>query len=192
MEYGCIYESSNIDCPCRILKNGIVFCDFINFLGNMSLRGETDKIDHFLKYICPDLRDQWLYEVDLRHQAQAQEKKFLNNVKEGDIVFCISEIEEVIFLEKPNRRFGKCKYKTLDGEIKEEWGFCFRNISKGDKYIEYKVKEDNKLKDYKDLAKYYGFRVEVIKLKKGHLLKIYGDAQEELSNFLNLHLKTMI
>lgn len=66
------------------------------------------------------------------------------------------------------------------------------NISKGDKYIEYKVKENNKLKEYRDLARYYGFRVEAIKLKNGHLLKIYGDTQEELSNFLNLHLKTMI
>ena len=184
MDSLCYFKSDNVNCPCKIIKGNYEYCDFINFLGDLLLSGEQDRIDQFLENTCSLLKNQWLYERKLSRQGREQEKEFLDGVEEGDIVYCITEMEDVIFLEKSDKKFSKCKYKILDGEIKEQWGFCFRNISKGDKYIEYKVKNEKKLNGYRDLARHHGFRVEVIKLENSHLLKIFGDTQEELNEFL--------
>jgi len=139
-----------VDCPCKIIKGNYEYCDFITFLGDLLMRGKNDIIEQSLENICSLKRNQWLYEIKLSRQGREEEKGFLDGVEEGDIVYCIAEMEDVIFLEKSDKKFSKCKYKTLDGEIKEQWRFCLRNVSKGKKYNKYKLKDEKKVKAYKD------------------------------------------
>ena len=66
---------------------------------------------------------------------------------------------------------------------------CFRNISKADYYAEYNVEGKNyeaRTEILKERARELGFRVEIIKLNEGLLLKIYGNSQEDVDDFVAL------
>jgi hypothetical protein len=107
----------------------------------------------------------------------------------GDLVYCTSEIQNVYFLQKPTHRYGNCIYETINGEIKEAPTLCFRIVSKGSKCAQYKTKDQQIADSFDHLARSFGFRVEKIKLKDSYLLKIFGDTQEEVDDFV-FHLKT--
>ena len=96
------------------------------------------------------------------------------------------------FLEKPEYKQGYCKYKTRDGIIREAPSFCFANISKGNKFSEYETKEQYKVDLYARYARRKGYRVEKNKLNDFYLLKIFGDTQEEVDDFVGLLKKNLI
>ena len=143
----------------------------------------------FLRKICPEKRNSVLEHEYRAEILQRQTKRFLKKVNIGDIVFCTAEIHNVTLMEKSSDIFGNCKYKTIDGKIKELPSFCSRIISKGDKFTEYKT-IDKLIADYAAiLARKNGFRVEKINLEDLYVLKIYGDDQQEVSDFVTLCLE---
>ncbi|UCC21166.1 MAG: hypothetical protein JSV62_07795 [Promethearchaeota archaeon] len=179
-------------CPCREidLNNDVVYCNFIPYFG-ISLfednKNNSKKTDLLLKKVCPEVRNEVLHHDYRAKQLQKQEKFFLDNVKSGDRVFFTAEIYDVIFLEHPSNVYGDVKYKTIDGEIREAPAFCFRIISKGNKSAEYKTKDEYKADLYEMTAREYGYRVEKKKIKEEYIIRIFGDTQEEVDQFvLNL------
>lgn len=173
-------------CPCKIvdLEDDISFCNFVKMFAEMQIMGDSKKINIFLKKVCPEVRNEILHHDYRAEQLQKQKKEFLENVKPGDICFCTAEIHDVIFLEYPSNRYRDVKYKTVDGEIGEAPSFCFRIISKGNKFALYETKEKDKAEDYSRLVRRNGFRVEEEKKENIYLLKIYGDNQEEVDEFV--------
>lgn len=125
----------------------------------------------------------------LSSRDEKNRRRVFKKVTVGDAVYCTTEGEYVTLLEKPNKIGRKCKYKTLKGLINEQWAFCFRTISKGNATSEYEVKGkryEERALYLKHLACSNRFRVETQELRDSILLKIFGDLQEEVDNFINL------
>ncbi|MFX1345065.1 MAG: hypothetical protein ACFFAI_08140 [Promethearchaeota archaeon] len=176
-------------CPCKVLdlKKKIAYCNFINMFAESQITDKANhskKADSLLKKVCPEVRNEILHHDYRAEQLQKRKKEFLKRVQPEDICFCTAEIENVIFLEYPSNVHGDVKYKTFDGRISEAPSFCFSIISKGDKCAEYETNDKDKMESYERLARKNGFRVEVEQLKNGYLLKIYGDKQEEVDEFV--------
>jgi len=173
-------------CPCKIidLDNNISYCDLVNMFGELSLQHRPEQVNRLLKQICPDKKNLILYHEFEVKRNKEQAKKFLENVKPGDKVFCTAEIHDVIFLEKNTNAYGDCKYKTADGEIKTAPNFAFRILSKGNKFAEYRTENKYKADLYELKGKKYGFRVDRKDLENSFILKFYGDRQEDVDNFV--------
>ncbi len=177
ISHSCPYKTFDSD-------KGFNYCDFVNVYAELDIQGQMEKVNRLLKKICPELREEILhhhYKVD---QLRKQKKEFLAHVKQGDICFCTARVDNVIFIEHPSNIHGDVKYKTLDGEIREAPNFCFRIISKGNKFAEYETHDEEKAENYSRLARSNGFRVDVDKIKDTFFLKIYGDLQEEVDEFV--------
>ena len=124
---------------------------------------------------------------------------FFKNAKIGDKVYCFYGSPndlEVKLLEKPPdlRSSRHCKCQRKSGTIFNVYIDHLRIISKANYYGEYFIEgvEKRNEKSAKDLefqAKYYGFRAEIEEKDKGYLLKIYGDSQQEVDDFINLFIK---
>ncbi len=131
-----------------------------------------------------------------------------NKIKSGDIVYCTSICEDVIFVEGPEDKFfkdyhnlkkyeryppfpGDIIYRTIDGKVGKCGVAEIVKISSGSCFTEFKVNGKNKKSrqrvEYLEyLARSYGFKVEKNKVKKGYLLKFFGDLQEEVDDFVSL------
>jgi len=116
-------------------------------------------------------------------------QKSLLALKHGDRVYCTIGFSDVIFLEKEKPPSGFIKYKTLEGEEKREHSDRFRIISKGNKCAEYVVDGENyeeKAIIIERKARECGFRVEKTKGKNSYSLKIFGDTQDHVDDFVTL------
>ena len=147
------------------------------------------EVNILVNSVCRSVRNEIMNHEFFAQESRKMEKTFLEQVQMGDTVYCTTEGEIVILLEKPSELGEKCKYKTYDGLINEEWAFCFRTVSKGNMVSEYRVKDKN----YKErtlylehLARSNGFRVEKQKLGKSFLLRIFGDIQEKVDDFVSI------
>jgi len=145
---------------------------------------DSKKTDVLLKEVCPEVRNEILHHDYRAEQLQNIRKEFLGKVKPGDVVFCESQFHNVIFLDYPSTFYGYVKYKTIDGEIFEAPGSCFRILSNGTKWAEYKTKDKEKADNYYYLSRKNGYRVERSKLNNEYILKIFGDTQEEVDEFV--------
>ena len=128
-------------------------------------------------------------------------------IKPGDRVYCTKELSDVYFLEPPDKEYflkyyrykqegrefppftGNVKYKSLHSAINEVSIACIVKITEGKYFAEHLIKEkelnDKRNIDYCEyLARGAGFRVERQETKEGFLLKIYGDSQEKVDNFI--------
>ena len=145
---------------------------------------KTKETDDLLKKVCPEVRNEVMHHDYRAKKLREQEKAFLEKVKPVDIVFCTANIHNVVFLEYPSHKWDYCKYKYIKGEIRETPAFCCHIISKGTKYAEYKTKHEYKADLYDLTAREYGFRVEKEKVKEEYILKIFGDTQDEVDQFV--------
>lgn len=182
-------------CPCKSIdfENDISFCNFIKAYGKLEISENFKEKALLLKNVCPEVRNEILQHSYRVRQLQKQEKEFLEKVRPGDVVFCTAAIHDVVFLEHPSNIYGDVKYKTIDGEIREAPSFCFRIISKGNKFAEYETSDKEKADSYSRLARRNGFRVEKQKIKNVYVLKIYGDIQKEVDDFVtNLRIEFIL
>lgn len=116
----------------------------------------------------------------------------LNNAKIDDVIFCSVDYGgdgEVVLLEKPHTVSGHCLYRNKKGEVKScQVGHC-RTISKGGYMSECHTKgKDSEVEAMmiRWKAIQAGFRVEIQKVKSGYLLKIFGDSQREVDDFMTM------
>lgn len=129
-----------------------------------------------------------------------------SQLKIGDKVFCAKIFQDVVLLEIPSidvfsyyDKYGvlsidsDIKVKTLDGQVREVSIAAISKISKGNYFIEYEIgglklwkDKKNKAEELEYLARNYGFRVEREIIKNSIKLRIFGDSQEEVNNFIAL------
>ena len=176
-------------CPCKLFYAYRFFCNFSNMYAELLFRNENRKAQILLNSVCSVVKSEILYHDFIGKVVRKYEKDFLEHSKAGQQVYCTTECDNVILLKKADEVGGKCMFKTHEGKISEQWAFCFRTISKGDRSTEYEVKGKNfkkRAKNLEILAQFNGFRVEKQRLQKSFLLKIYGDSQEELDDFVAL------
>lgn len=166
-------------CQYKILDNNVFYCKFFDSFMKSSKVFKIERVK-----ICPELKAKLLHHDYLASYTQKQSRKFLAKVRIGEVVYCTTEMEDVIFLRSPKNQFGLCTYKTFEGMIKEARTMCFRRISRGNKYSDYKTTSTEDLNASEILARENGFRVEKVTLKDHYLLKIYGDKQEDVDHFV--------
>lgn len=182
-----ICDNSNISCPCKVadLESGFFYCNFIEMYADLCFHNKTEAANKLIRQVCPEVRNEVLHHDYIETQLQAQEKEFLEKARLGDIVFCTAEIHNVVLMDFPSHEHGYCKYKTINGEIKKAPAIYFRLISEGTKFAEYKTKDEYKADRYDLIARKNGFRVERKMLNNTHILRIFGDTQEEVDQFVN-------
>jgi hypothetical protein len=129
------------------------------------------------------------------------------DLKKDNIVYCTKKLDYVIFLEPPSESLikkylrakedgeidppfqGDIIYKTSKGEIRSAPAACIVKISNGNYCSEYEFKGKNREVNSKNkeiLARQAGFRTERIRCDNSTLLKIYGDSQVEVDDFISL------
>jgi len=139
---------------------------------------------------CPPIREEEKFKEFLIDLNKEHARDIIENAEIGDMIFCFIETAgdgEVILLEKPNTYMGQCLYKNQRGEIKScQVGHC-RTISKGAYFVEHFIKRnDSEIKSMmiERIALESGFRVEIQKTDSGHMVKIFGDKQQDVDDFM--------
>ena len=173
-------------CPCRVidLDNDMLYCNFMKNFAKLSIQNQEEKANHLINQICPKIRDHMLHHDALVDRLRKHTKIFLGKVKVGEICFCNLEEDNVIFLGYPADKYDNVKYKRLDGRVKTAPGFCFSIISKGNKTSEYKTEDESKAEKYSWMARRNGFRVIEGKSGDNFLIRIYGDNQDDVDEFI--------
>ena len=179
-------------CPLRIydLEKDILRCDFFRqnsiLICNRQLNRKTALVNKACDYIKKE-------EARLDSIVAVSHKKtldFLKNAQKGDNVFCrVGVFPEVKLLEKPlnDSEFVSCQIPN--GKIIRVQACHLYRISKGNSYGEHFIGNKEIAQELKRRANYHSFRVEVEERDNGYLLKIYGDTQQEVDDFINLYIK---
>lgn len=184
-----ICQSSKDDCICRKIHLNFRFCNFANVYASFLINKNHKAIDQLLEKVCKQTRNEVLYWNYTVKYGQPGKQRSVSELKHGDKVYCTTELSDVIFLEKEKLPSGYVKYKTLEGEEKREHSERFRIISKGNNYAEYIVDGENceeKAIIIERKARGCGFRVERAERKKSYILKIFGDSQAHVDDFVSL------
>lgn len=179
----------SIPCSCKLLYEDTFFCNFGNKYADLMFHHKNTDANILINSVCLSVKNEIMSNQFIVQESQRIENKFIEQANIGDTIYCATEGKIVTLLEKPSEVGEKCKYKTHDGLIGEEWTFCFRTISKGTIISEYIVKGngyEERALYLEHLARSNGFRVKKRKLKKSFLLKLFGDSQEEIDDFVNL------
>lgn len=182
----CYFDKDK--CPCRLvdLDSNISFCNFVRLFADILILNNERATNLFLDKVCDDKRNEVLHHDYRAGQLRKRFKKFLNQVKIGDLVYSIAEDQDVVFLESPTHKYGDCKYRIINGTVKKAPPFLFSMISKGKYYGKYETKNKDKADLYTLEARECGFRVEKHELEDHYVLKIYGDTQEEVDSFITV------
>ena len=110
------------------------------------------------------------------------------NAEEGSLVYSVSDFVDVILVEKPQSKYGPCKYKFVGkDQIFKKDPSHFRNISKSNIHIFIEFSNKSELVSCMNRARSWGFRVELMNDSNNPSIKIYGDNQEELFIFEEMH-----
>ncbi|MFX0058601.1 MAG: hypothetical protein ACFE85_16505 [Candidatus Hodarchaeota archaeon] len=142
-----------------------------------------------IEKICSERRLDIVHQRFIAKIGYRNAQEFLSQVKAGEKVYCITELSDVTFLEKDVPPYLWVKFKTSDGLEKIQHPACFRIISKGNKLAEYIVEGndyENRVKKIEREARGCGFRVEKKKLKNSYKLRIFGDKQDQVDDFVIL------
>ena len=147
-----------------------------------------------------------LIELNIKRAMDAFEK---GEMRVGDTVYCSKALEDVVLLEVPSRdhiEFYKknkyilpkeLRYKKKNGEIAEAPIPCFVKIKTGNYFREHWVgwtenRTEKEIEEFRNRADFleffsrgHGFRVERIEGDIFILLKIYGDSQDEVNEFVS-------
>lgn len=179
--------------PCQFahLDGDVHRCSYhrLNVLAGW-VRGDEQTADELTKQACPPIREEWEEKEYLAKIREGYANELIENAEVGDLVFCFEEIDgEVILLEKPETNVGNCVYKNKKGEIRSCIARLFRTLSKGNYCEEHHIKGDESEIDsrmIKRMAGEAGFRIEIEETSEGHLVKIFGDNQQEVDDFMTL------
>ncbi len=202
-------------CPCRVLIDGVDYCNFLQTYFNLTCARDEVKIKKLSSLICIHNRNliSEPYDPMIKkiHDQIDKTVRLLEKgeIMSGDIVYCSKVLEDVIFIEGPNwdaltqynndkAKYGnapfssKVKYKTFDGVIRTCPIACIVKISKGNFFANLKVKgkadiAKQRAEYLEFLARGLGFRVEKCKTRRGYLLKFFGDSQREIDEFLHFY-----
>lgn len=179
--------------PCRFgYRDGEVYrCSYDRLWVLASwINGDEQYANALTNKACPPIKEEDKFNKYLINLHQQYAQDIIKNAKIGDLVFCFDEIDgEVVLLEKPDDILGRCLYKNKKGLVKSCPVVQFRTISKSNYAAEYLAKGNESEIDslmIKRMAGEAGFRVEIQKTESGHRIKIFGDTQREVDDFMTL------
>ncbi|MCK4779835.1 MAG: hypothetical protein KAT57_06595 [Candidatus Lokiarchaeota archaeon] len=139
---------------------------------------------------CPPIKDKEQLSQFLAKIHKEYANDVIKNADIGDIIFCFDETNgEVILLEKPKTDTGLCVYRTATGETRSKPVKLFRITSQGNYAAEYLIEgEKSEIESLmiKRMALEAGFRVEIQKTDSGHMVKIFGDTQQDVDDFMTM------
>jgi hypothetical protein len=154
------------------------------------INGDEEKANELTNQACEPIRDEKRISKDLARLHKSYAKDVIKNSQIGDVIFCFDELDgEVILLDKPQKDSEHCVYENKRGEIKSKSVMLFRTISKGNYQVKHLIKGKNseiKAQMIKRMANEAGFRVEIKNVKEGFLVKLFGDSQKEVDDFMSL------
>jgi len=190
-----ICRQNKKNCPFRTLdiQLDIFICNYLKEYWR-----EFNSGNHFGAKILLNRACEWIQKEEKRlgFICEISRKKtldFLEIVKIGDTVFCrIAPHHEVKLLEKPqdDSEFVSCE--APGGQIVRIQSCHLSRVSKGEYYGEYFIDgtgTETLTQELKYKANYNGFRAEIERKDNGFLLKIYGDSQQEVDDFISLFLE---
>ena len=181
------------NCPYRIvdLRKPHPLCNYFRLHARLIINREFSKIPALIRKACEWVQKEEARLECIREIARKRGLDLLKNAQTGDTVYCyVGGYQEVELLNKPkdNSIFVECK--ASNGKIIRVQACDLGRISKGDYYSSYFI-DGNKKKaqELEYRAKYYGFRAKIKKKNNGYLLKLYGDSQQEVEDFIRVVLK---
>ncbi len=190
----CHQDKEN--CPFKILdiQLDIYLCGFYDNYWREFNAGNTFGVKSLLNRSC-----EWIIKEEARLDfiskfARKETIKMLKSIDIGDILFWTTHSEEVKLFENPTEfsQIARCKCQRYNGKIVEIPAYLLCKISKGTYFGEFFIEgteSERKLEYLVYKVRYHGFRVVVEGKDNGFLLKIYGDSQQEVDDFINLFLE---
>lgn len=183
------------NCPYRVydMEKPKPLCDYFRLHARLIINREFSRIPSLIRKACGWVQQEERRLDFIRKIARDMGLEVLKNTQIGDTVFCKRPPwREVKILEKPSDGSIFLKCQAPNGKIIRIQACDLRKISKGHYFGEFFIEDTENEKKAKILeykAKYYGFRTEVERKDNGFLLRIYGDSQQEVDEFINVVLK---
>ena len=178
------------DCPYRVidLEEPLPLCRYIDLQAKLIVNREFSEIAHLTSRACDWIKMEEGQAETIRQLHRKRFKDFIENVQVGDIVFCrIAPFHEVKLVDKPSSVSDRVHCETPEGKIiRVMAGHLFR-MAKGNYFGEYLVKgalSRRRALKLEFKAKHYGFRTKIEKKSDGYFLKIFGDSQEQVDDFI--------
>ena len=193
----CTEKEKSENCRFKIfdIKENKVICNFYKKYWDTFHNYGSTKANCLIKKACEKISSYELHQIYISKLHSKETIEMLKSIVEGDTLFWVPRNEEVILFEKPFEInvLARCKCQRFNKEIVKIPARLLRQISKGTfsgEYLIHKAKNnENKARKLERLAKYYGFRVETKKKEKNFILKIYGNSQQDVDDFINLYIK---
>ncbi|KKL85678.1 hypothetical protein LCGC14_1952330 [marine sediment metagenome] len=183
------------NCPYRLIdmENPRPLCDYYRLHARLILNREFSEIPVLVRRACKWMQNEESRLKFIREIARKKTLDFLENTQVGDTVFCgIAPFHAVKLLEKPidDSKFVLCEAPS--GKVIKIQACHLSRISKGSYFSDYfieGVENEKKAQELEYKARYYGFGSGIEKKDDGYLLRIYGDSQQEVDDFIVLYLE---
>lgn len=175
-------------CPFRVfdVQLDVFICSFYKEYTSMVNDGNSFGAKPLLNKACEEYKNEEKRLEFISKGAEKETVKILRCLEVGDTLFWFSRSKDVTCIQKPTEisQIARIKCQGSDGKIIKIPAYLLRSISKGNFSGEYFIDGAEKVKGFKYKVNYYGFRTEIEKRDNGFLLKIYGDSQQEVDDFI--------
>ena len=192
-DYICTQDFKN--CPYRVcdLEKDYPLCDYFRLVTQLVINREFSQIPSLIRRACEWVQREEARLKYIREIAKRRGLDLLKNAQIGDIVFCyVGTYHEVKLIKKPSEGSIFVTCETPSGKIIRVQPCDLRRISKGNYFSEYYIegiRNEKQAQEIEYKAKYNGFRAEIERKDNGYLLRIYGDSQQEVDDFISLFLE---
>lgn len=177
-------------CPYRLidLEEPLPLCLYIDLWAKLVNNHEFLEIPRLTNRACDLIKMEEGRAETVRRLHLEKFKDFLETVQIGDTVFCrIAPFHEVKLIDKPSSVSECVRCETPNGKVIRIMADHLSRLAKGDYFGEYFVKgalSRRKALKLEFKAKHHGFRAKIEKKSDGYLLKIFGDSQQQVDDFI--------
>ena len=177
-------------CPYRIidLEKPFPICNYAKEQAKLIVSREFSEIPRLTSRTCDwiKMEEGRLDALRILHRERFMD--FLDNVQIGDKVYSeIGPFHDVTLLEKPSNDSEFVRCETSEGKIIKIQAAHLGRVAKGNYSGEFFIKgieNETKALFSENRAKYNGFRTVIERKKDGFLLKVLGDSQEQVDDFI--------
>ncbi len=190
----CRQDKKNCSFKVLDIQLDIFICNFSKEYWREFNSGNSFGAKKLLNRACEWLQKEKRRLKLISKKANKETIKMLKTLEIGDILFWTTQSKEVKLFETPSEftQIARIKCQRFDGKVVEIPAYLLRKLSKGNFKGEFflgDVENEKKAQELQDKSRYYGFRAEIEKKNDGYSLKIYGDSQQDVDDFINLSLE---
>ncbi len=185
----CRQEDSE-NCPYKLIDlcEPLPICNYTELFVSLMIDNKFSEIPRLVSKACESIRMEEGREKTIRRLYSKRFEYFLDNVKAGDVVFCrVAPFHEVKIIDIPLNDSGYVRCRAPNGKIIKVMAFHLFILAKGEFQRDYILKgafSRKKALRLKNKANIHGFRVKIAKKSVGYVLKVYGDSQEQVDDFI--------